>query len=51
MKIRLALSLDIRREPPKPEPDRETDLSTSTERSAGQPPIGFHVAPHPEERA
>jgi len=51
MKIRLALSLDIRREPPEPKPDRETDLSTSTERSDGKPRIGFHVALDPEERA
>lgn len=42
MRIRLALTLDMRREP-KPEPDqRETDLSATTERAElGRPPIGF----------
>lgn len=41
MKIRLALSLDIRREP-KPEPDqRETQLDTLVERAEPFQRIGF----------
>jgi len=45
VKIRLAVTLDIRREPAETPPDRETSLDSLVERSDDRPPIGFR--PHP----
>lgn len=41
MRIRLAVTLDIRKEPPEMEPQRETDVYSTTELSDDRPPIGF----------
>ena len=35
MRFRLALTLDVRREPPEDAPDRETDLSASDYNDTG----------------
>lgn len=40
MRIRLALTLDLRREPPEPEPERESATDALVER-ADQPQLGF----------
>lgn len=51
MRIRLALSLDIRREPPQESSDRETELTTDHERAETRPPIGFRPSTlEPEEK-
>lgn len=43
MRIRLALTLDVRRDrdEPEPEPDRESDIYSTTERDTGERRIGF----------
>lgn len=51
MRIRLALTLDIRRERPEPEPDRETTLDTLVETSGqGTYPLGFRPAEMEDRR-
>ena len=54
MRFRLALTLDVRREPPEDAPDRETDLSARDERADPHTgsSLGFRVNQHdPEDNA
>ena len=54
MRFRLALTLDVRREPPEDVPDRETDLSARDERADPHtgPSLGFRLNERdPEDNA